>query len=540
MLSLSFSLSCDPPSSARIVSFFSFFLLVSHRDSDRGPPSFAPPLLDPSPLLTLRSESNLPALVNLRIMPAAAARAKVAQTMSKKKSSTTGGTLPKIHGRHASAATTPSSFDPRASDAGQVPLRRVSAHVTAARNSRADAVSAASSVLRNASGSVASSGVGASTKKNSIAAPKPPLSKPARGGSRGGRRGGKGGSAGGGSKRGGASRGTSVMSRDTRSTSKSRRPATSRSRGRGRGRGKRRGNSGRQRKQLQMILASIEALKEQEQVLRHGLEGEEELELESYSPIYNVLLMEMVRGQVEEVNRRQRKLNEMLETFKEEGLLGGGGIGLNDEQQIDALVDRLRGRLHTDDASELQALKSNNSNLKHRLDEITLAMEKKSSEMEVLRANHARKLARTDVENDAVRAKVEAALHSSILDVERMKRELSHRIDIACASFRTPRYNSSMEALRELVQQSQEEVQRHHDELTRLLVSIGAKDTFLRHESETMHSNLPTIYRTELRKMEKDQLLNLLDVLSFQEGVVDTVGKAIYIITETQHKTTVV
>lgn len=267
---------------------------------------------------------------------------------------------------------------------------------------------------------------------------------------------------------------------------------------------------------------------------------EEELELESYSPIYNVLLMEMVRGQVEQVNRRQRKLNEMLEAFKEEGLLGGSGIGLQDERQIDALVKRLRARLHTDEASELETLKTNNSNLKHSLDEITLAMEKKNSEMEVLRANYARKLARSDVENDAVRAKVEAALHASTLDVERMKRELSHRIDIACASIHTPRYNTSMEALRELVQQVQVEVQQHHDELTRLVVSIGAKDTFLRHESETMHSNLPSAYRTELRKMEKDQLLNLLDVLSFQEGVVDTVGKAIYIITEAQHKTAVV
>ncbi|CAM72730.1 conserved hypothetical protein [Leishmania infantum JPCM5] len=284
----------------------------------------------------------------------------------------------------------------------------------------------------------------------------------------------------------------------------------------------------------------MEALKEQEQALRHSVEVEEELELESYRPIYNVLLMEMVRGQVEQVNRRQRRLNEMLEAFKEEGLLGGGGIGLHDERQIDALVKRLRARLHTDEASELETLKTNNSNLKHSLDEIKLAMEKKNSEMEVLRANYARKLARTDVENDAVRAKVEAALHASTLDVERMKRELSHRIDIACASIRTPRYNTSMGALRDLVQQAQEEVQRHHDELTRLVVSIGAKDTFLKHESETMHSNLPSAYRTELRKMEKDQLLNLLDVLSFQEGVVDTIGKAIYIITEAQHKTAVV
>jgi hypothetical protein len=94
--------------------------------------------------------------------------------------------------------------------------------------------------------------------------------------------------------------------------------------------------------------------------------------------------------------------------------------------------------------------------------------------------------------------------------------------------------------MRELTRQVQAEIQQHHDELTKLVVSIGAKDTFLKNDSDTMHSNLPTQYRTELRKMEKDQLLNLLDVLSFQDGVVDTVGKAIYVVTESQHKTAVV
>ncbi|AIO02540.1 hypothetical protein LPMP_354050 [Leishmania panamensis] len=250
--------------------------------------------------------------------------------------------------------------------------------------------------------------------------------------------------------------------------------------------------------------------------------------------------MEMVRGQVEQVNCRQRKLNEMLESLKAEGLLGGGGTGQCDEQHVETLVERLRARLHSDAASELEVLKTKNSNIQHSLDEVTLAMEKKNSEMEVLRANYARKLARNDVENDTMRAKVQAALHASTLDVERIKRELGRRIDIACASIRTPHYNTSMEAIRELVQQAQEEVQRHHDELTKLVVSIGAKETFLKDEADTMHSNLPSQYRSELRKMEKDQLLNILDVLSFQEGVVDTVGKAIYIITESQHKTAVV
>lgn len=275
--------------------------------------------------------------------------------------------------------------------------------------------------------------------------------------------------------------------------------------------------------------------------MRHEIEVTKELEYEGFRPIYNVLVMEMVRGQVEQVNLRQRSLNEMLETLKTEGLLGGDARQTSrDEQQAEALVDRLRERLQNDAVTEVQRLKSENAHLQQNLEAMTLGLEKKVSEMEVMRANFARKLARSDVENETTRAEVQATLHASALDVERIKRELGHRIDIACASIRTPRYKTSLEEMRELTRQAQAEVQQHHDELTKLVVSIGAKDTFLKNDADTMHSNLPSQYRTELRKMEKDQLLNLLDVLSFQDGVVDTVGKAIYVITESQHKTSVV
>ena len=303
----------------------------------------------------------------------------------------------------------------------------------------------------------------------------------------------------------------------------------------------RRGASKKQQHQLQLITAALEAAQEEEQTTRHEIEVEEELEFNDFQPIYNALVMEMVRGQVEQVNLRQRSLNEMLETLKAEGLVGGDKRqSSRDEQQAEALVDRLRERLQNDAVAEVQALKTENANLKQSVESMTLALEKKSSEMEVMRVNFARKLARSDVENDTTRAEVQATLHASALDVERIKRELGHRIDIACASIRTPRYNTSLEEMRELTRQAQAEVQQHHDELTKLIVSIGAKDTFLKNDADTMHSNLPTQYRTELRKMEKDQLLNLLDVLSFQDGVVDTVGKAIYVITESQHKTAVV
>ncbi|KAG5490287.1 hypothetical protein JKF63_00407 [Porcisia hertigi] len=474
-------------------------------------------------------------------MPVSAVRGKGPAAGAKKKSLTSGSVFPTMPGAGVAAGAAPSSFAPRASGAGRASFPRLSGASAVVLDSNADGVSATASILRRATGSAVSSGAPVGAKKrSSVSIPRPPSSKPPSRGA--GRKGGKGATVGGGSKRGSKSRGASATSRGTGATSKSRRTASSRGRGRGRGRGKSakgRGKGSRLRRQLQIIAASLEALQEEEQAVRHGIEVEEELELESYSPIYNVLVMEIVRAQVEQVNIRQRRLNEMLEAFKREGLLGGGGVGLHDDQQASALVERLRERLHSDAVSEMEALKTRNSNLQHSLDEATLAIEKKSSELEILRANYAHKVARTDVDNDEMRARVQATLRTSMLDVERMKGELSRRIDIACAAIRTPSYNTSLEAMQELVQQVREEVQHHHDELTKLVVSIGAKDTFLKSNTDTMHTNLPSLYRAELRKLEKDQLLNLLDVLSFQEGVVDTVGKAIYVITEAQHKTAV-
>lgn len=268
--------------------------------------------------------------------------------------------------------------------------------------------------------------------------------------------------------------------------------------------------------------------------MRRSVEVDEELERETYRPIYNVLLMEMVRSRVEEVNTRQRLLNATFDA------LHAQGVNLNKDESIESLIERLRIRLQSEAVSEVQQLKAENASLHERLEEKKLEVDKKTSEMEVMRGGFARKLARFEMENENMKAEVQATLRSSELDVDRMKKELGHRIDIACASIRTPQYATSMGAMQEHVKEAQREVQQHRDVLSKLILSIGARDTFLQDESETMHTNLPSKYRTELQKMEKDQLLIMLDVLSFQEGVVETVGKGLYVMSQTQHQTNVV
>lgn len=131
-------------------------------------------------------------------------------------------------------------------------------------------------------------------------------------------------------------------------------------------------------------------------------------------------------------------------------------------------------------------------------------------------------------------------------DVDRMKKELTRYIDVACAHIRTPQYNSALRSLQEAVSVVKSEIQLKHDELEKMILSIGAEDTFKLHTNRTdiddienemtMHSNFPVKFRDGLRRLNCDQLLNVLDVLSFNNGTVETVGKALFVINELKRR----
>jgi len=295
---------------------------------------------------------------------------------------------------------------------------------------------------------------------------------------------------------------------------------------------KRRGSTKRGSKKVPTFAAAVESLDELHNEGRKAIVVEEEMELEGYSSMYNVFVMEIVRYQVGIVNKRQRELNETFEALRSQGVPIADGDGMN------IMIEKLRDKLRSDAVDEMHDLRNTNAGLQELLEEKRLELEKKSGEVEVMRNTIARKLARREAENESLRAEVQAKLHAVSLDVNRMKKELGCRIDIACASIRTPKYNTSLRSMQDLVAEVQEEIQEHHDLLSKLILSIGAKDTFLKDESDTMHSNLPIQYRVDLRKLNQDHLLNILDVLSFQEGVVDTVGKALYVLLEVDQKNT--
>lgn len=282
--------------------------------------------------------------------------------------------------------------------------------------------------------------------------------------------------------------------------------------------------------------ASMELLEERYFQGRNAIIAEEEFELHNYSPLYNVLMLEIVHSQVEEISRRQRHLTDAVRALREEG------IPVADDDTVEQITEKLRQKLHSDTETDMQNLRDENTALRDRLENRALELEKKVGEVEILRNTIARKLAKVEVDNEAMRAKVQRVIQSANLDVERMKKELTHRIEICCAAIRTPKYGTALRSMQDLVAQVQHEIQEHRDVLCKLVVSIGAKDTFKRSpdESETMHSNFPTQYRSDLRKLNKDHLLNVLDVLSFQDGVVETVGKALFVLNETEYQTSVV
>ncbi|ESL08518.1 hypothetical protein TRSC58_03779 [Trypanosoma rangeli SC58] len=277
-------------------------------------------------------------------------------------------------------------------------------------------------------------------------------------------------------------------------------------------------------------LASFSAL---ETAQRLALEKEESTVRGSFLPDCNLLLMNLVRSQLAVVNDRQQYLND---TFK---ALSAHGIQMAFGQDPNAAVGMLRLQIQSEMQKQVDEVKVENGTLRGLLDEKKAELEEKVVELQGLRDKVNRRLIRFEVESESLKAEVQSVLQTSQLDVDRMKRDLGHRLDVATATLRTPKYDTALRSMQEIVQSVQEEIQEHHDTLSKLIVSIGAQDTFLRDKSDSMHTNFPTRYRDELRKLDQEHLLNLLDVLSFHDVVVETVGKALYVLQKSEHSTNV-
>ncbi|CBH18026.1 hypothetical protein, conserved [Trypanosoma brucei gambiense DAL972] len=281
------------------------------------------------------------------------------------------------------------------------------------------------------------------------------------------------------------------------------------------------------------ITYAISSLTLAEEDQRSNIWAMEETERDALLPDYHLLVINMLRAQVVEVNARQQSLNDAFMSRQGNGL----NFLLGDDPA--AALELLRTQIRLEMQGEVEKLASANAVLSGLLEEKKAELEEKTNEAQSLQDKVNRRLARFEVDCEALRTEVQSALKTERLDIDRMKRELIRRLDMATAALRTPKYDTALRSMQALVQSVQDEIQEHHDNMSKLIVSIEAQDTFVRNKSDTMHSNFPVRYREELRKLDNDKLLNLLDILSFHDSVVETVGKTLYVISSTGYATNV-
>lgn len=152
-----------------------------------------------------------------------------------------------------------------------------------------------------------------------------------------------------------------------------------------------------------------------------------------------------------------------------------------------------------------------------------------SAELHSAKDQLSRRILRNAAESNFLRQLVQDEMKRVAVGIDELKKSLHERIDTAVLSFQKPSYSTSLKALQEMVHETKQKIQDQADSLHLLVDEIGARDRFfdLDGDGGTMHTNYPVLYRRELRGMNKEALLNILDVVSFEDGVVTAVGKAI-------------
>ncbi|RNF09516.1 hypothetical protein TraAM80_02125 [Trypanosoma rangeli] len=142
--------------------------------------------------------------------------------------------------------------------------------------------------------------------------------------------------------------------------------------------------------------------------------------------------MNLVRSQLAVVNDRQQYLND---TFK---VLSAHGIQMASGQDPNAAIGMLRLQVQTEMQKQVDEVRVENGTLRGLLDEKKTELEEKVVELQGLRDKVNRRLARFEVESESLKAEVQSVLQTSQLDVDRMKRDLGHRLDVATATLRIP------------------------------------------------------------------------------------------------------
>lgn len=196
---------------------------------------------------------------------------------------------------------------------------------------------------------------------------------------------------------------------------------------------------------------------------------------------------------------------------------------------VAAIKTEVRTHIDVTSSSEhkrLQQLETENAMLKRDLAAAKEEIERKDSIVQGVRDTLSRRLIRTQLQNDMIKEEVREAIAQAKLDIEGMQRKLHSAIETAVLNYQNPNYATALRSLQDISEEARRKVLAQSVTLHTIIDGIGAKDPI--EEIKTMHSNLPPLYRKQLSQFTKEQLLSIIDILSFEEGTVDVVGKALY------------
>ena len=265
-----------------------------------------------------------------------------------------------------------------------------------------------------------------------------------------------------------------------------------------------------------------------EDLFRSALMGHESTEYASIVAQHSATVLS-------ELQRANNELRNNSSRMSESTAMTGDGVAALQSTSLELvdLLGRIKAevRTHIDMTSSeehrrLQQLETENAMLRKDLEESREEIERKAGVIQGLRDTLARRMIRTQVENELIKQEVRDAIEAAKLDLVKMQQNLHQSIETAVLNYQKPAYASALRSLQELTEASRQEVLRQSATLHTLVDSVGAGDPM--EEVKTMHSNLPPHFRKQLATFSREQLLSLIDIFSFEEGIVDCVAKALY------------
>ena len=108
-----------------------------------------------------------------------------------------------------------------------------------------------------------------------------------------------------------------------------------------------------------------------------------------------------------------------------------------------------------------------------------------------------------------------------------MEEEIVQHVDsVVNAIYPTKSFAPALADLKLIVDDRQQEIDRSMCDLRSIIDGLTVTSRF--DVGDQLHSNFPIFYREQLATLSKEELLRILDQVSFEPKVVGCVGKAIF------------